>query len=233
MKEKAFGQELPRVYDDWEGIKNATSIPDEATHRNVDKIVLRMSSANPEVVKTAIVCPPCIYGPGRGPDNGRSIQAYFASQFILERKAAFLPLNGENIWHEVHVHDLSDLYVLLGDAAAAGGGKATWNDDGYYFAENGPFKWKTVFQSIAKIAKGKGLIESDKAEPLGEKELNAIHPWAVYLFCTNSRGKATRARELLGWAPHGKSLQDELPDIVESEAKTLGLIEGHAAKVTK
>lgn len=222
---------MPKVYDDWEGIKEVTSAPDSAFHRHVDKIVLRMSSANPEAIKTAIVCPPCIYGPGRGPDNQRSVQVYEATKAILKRKKAFLPAKGENVWHGVNVHDLSDLYVLLGEAAVAGSGKATWNEEGYYFAENGSFVWGDIFRELAKIAKKKGLIDSDETPCLSVDELSEIHPYAAYIWGSNSRGKAIRARKLLGWVPHGKALKDELPNIVEEEARAYGLIEGHAAKV--
>ncbi|KAF7514252.1 hypothetical protein GJ744_000022 [Endocarpon pusillum] len=232
-EKNAYGTELPRIYNDWDGIKELTSIPDSASHRDVDKIVLRMSSTNPQAVKTAIVCPPCIYGPGRGPDNQRSIQVYEAAKAILERKQAFLPLKGENVWHEVNVDDLSDLFKLLGEAAAAGGGKATWNEDGYYFAEHREFVWKDIFQSIAKIAKQKGLIESDETPSLPADELTKLHPAGLYIWASNSRGKAIRARKLLGWECRGKSLKEDLPEIVEREARALGLIEGHAAKVTK
>jgi hypothetical protein len=232
-EKNSYGTELPKVYDDWEGIKEVTSIPDSALHRPVDKIVFRASSLNPEAIKTAIVCPPCIYAPGRGPDNQRSLQVYEAAKTILKRKNAFLPMKGENVWHEVNVHDLSDLYVLLGEEAASGGGKATWNEDGYYFAENGSFVWKDIFQGIARIANKKGLIDSDETPSLPADELTKLHPYAVYIWGSNSRGKALRARKLLGWNPNGKSLKEDLPDIVEGEARALGLIEGHAAKVTQ
>ena len=232
-EKNCYGTELPKVYNDWDGIKEVTSIPDSALHRNVDKIVLWMSSANPDAINTAIVCPPCIYGPGRGPDNQRSIQVYEAAKTILKRKRAFLPMKGENVWHEVNVHDLSDLYVLLGEAAASGGGKATWNENGYYFAENSSFVWKDVFQGIARIANEKGLIDSDETPSLSTDELAKLHPYAAYIWASNSRGKAERARTLLGWNPKGKPLMADLPDIVEAEARELGLIEGHAAKVTK
>lgn len=233
LEKKCFGIELPKVYDDWDGIKEVTSLPDYAHHRHVDKIVLGISQSHPAAVKAAIVCPPCIYGRGRGPDNQRSLQVYLASEAILKMRQGFVPLNGENIWHEVNVHDLSDLYVLLGEAAAAGGGKATWNEDGYYFAENGSFVWGDIFHDITRIAKDKGLIEGDKTPSLSEDELLKIHPYALVAWATNSRGKAIRARKLLGWEPHGETLKELLPEIVEGEARTLGLIQGHAAKVAQ
>lgn len=232
-EKKCYGTELPKVYDDWDGIDEVTSIPDYALHRPVDKIVLRMSLANSQAIKTAIVCPPCIYGQGRGPDNQRSVQVYEATKAILRRKKSFLPFKAENVWHEVNVHDLSGVFVLLGEAAAAGGGAATWNEKGYYFAENGSFIWKDIFQSLATIAKKKGLIDSDETPSLSAYELTELHPYAIFAWGSNSRGKAIRARELLGWKPKGKSLKEELPSIVDGEARELGLTQGHAAKVTQ
>jgi nucleoside-diphosphate-sugar epimerase len=192
-----------------------------------------MSSANPQAIKTAIVCPPCIYGIGRGPDNQRSIQVYEAAKAILRREQAFLPLKGENVWHGINVQDLSDLYVLLAEAAAAGGGKATWNEDGYYFAENGEFVWKDIFRDMAKIAQKLGLLDSDDAPSLSATELAEIHPYALIIWGSNSRGKAIRARQLLGWKPHRESLGEILLSIIKEEARALGLIQGHAAKVTQ
>jgi nucleoside-diphosphate-sugar epimerase len=192
-----------------------------------------MSSANPQAIKTAIVCPPCIYGIGRGPDNQRSIQVYEAAKAILRRKQAFLPLKGENVWHGINVQDLSDLYVLLAEAAAAGGGRATWNEDGYYFAENGEFVWKDIFRDMAKIAQKLGLLDSDDTPSLSATELAEIHPYALIIWGSNSRGKAIRARQLLGWKPHRESLVEILLSIIKEEARALGLIQGHAAKVTQ
>jgi hypothetical protein len=37
-------------------------LPDEAFHRNVDKIVLEAGAQHAASVKTAVVCPPTIYG---------------------------------------------------------------------------------------------------------------------------------------------------------------------------
>jgi len=195
----------------------------------VDKIVL--GAASP-LVHVAIVCPPTIYGPGRGPDNQRSQQVYEGARVMLQRGKGFLPGSAENIWHFVHIHDLSDLYLRLGDEAAQGGGKATWgSENGYYLAENGSFVWGDVFKSMAKIAHEKGLLSSPETPSLSNAEVDELIPYGHLVWGTNSRGKAIRGRKLLGWAPHGTLLMDELPAIVMGEAKALGPIQGHAAEV--
>jgi hypothetical protein len=50
------------VYDDWDGVGELTHLPDHAFHRNVDQIVLDAGAKYAGVVKTALVCPPTIYG---------------------------------------------------------------------------------------------------------------------------------------------------------------------------
>lgn len=49
-------------YDDLEGVDKLTSLPDDAFHRDVDKVVLEAGIKYSDNVKIAIVCPPTIYG---------------------------------------------------------------------------------------------------------------------------------------------------------------------------
>ena len=223
-----YGNRLDKVYDDWDNVQELTSQPDRAAHRNVDKIVL---SSYSDKVRTAIVCPPTIYGPGRGPDNTRSVQIYKATEAFLRQKQGFKVGKGENIWHCVHIRDLSNLYMLLGEAAANNGPPATWNGTGYYLAENGSFVWGDVLQSIAEIAHEKGLLPNDKLESYSPEETDRVLRHGKYSIGTNSRGVSIRAKKLLGWKPTERSIEDELPDCVESEARLLGLIKSHAEMV--
>ncbi|KKZ65948.1 hypothetical protein EMCG_08291 [[Emmonsia] crescens] len=218
-----YGDLRPKEYNDWDGIGDVTSLPDEAFHRDVDKIVLGVGVVAADRVKTAIVCPPTIYGPGRGPGNTRSAQIYNLAKYVLKRKKGLQVGKGENIWHEIHVHDLSDLFLLLGEAAAAGGGKASWGKEGYYFVENGSFVWGDVEKAVAKIAFEKGLISSPEVEILDGKQTADLFAFGPFSWGTNSRAHAIRAKKLLGWNPHRPSARELLPDIIDLEAKALGL----------
>ena len=89
LEHKSFGEASTKVYDDWDGIGEVTSMPDSAPHRQADKIVLAAALDHPSRIKTAIVCPPCIYGKGRGPGNQRSIQMPDLTKCILQEKKGF------------------------------------------------------------------------------------------------------------------------------------------------
>jgi nucleoside-diphosphate-sugar epimerase len=125
------------AYDDLENVSGLTSLPDKAFHRDVDKMVLESAS---NIVKTVIVCPPTIYGPGRGPGNTRSRQVYNLARITLELGQAPQLGRGLTEWDNVHVHDLSDLFVLLVEAAVANKldmDAKLWGKEGYFLAENG------------------------------------------------------------------------------------------------
>ncbi|KAH7122514.1 NAD dependent epimerase/dehydratase family protein [Dendryphion nanum] len=231
FERKTYGIKNEEVYNDWDGIKEVTSLPDVALHRNVDKIILAASSTHPNKINTAIVCPPCIFGPGRGPDNQKSVQAYRMARAILQRGKGFQIEEGRNIWTQIHVRDLSNVFLSLVTAALSpDGGKATWNEEGYYFTENGDFAWGDVGSAIAKDAFQKKLIKSADIDSISPEDADKLVPMGSYLWGTNSRCRAIRANKLFGWTPKEKSLFELLPDIIEVEAKDLGWIKGHAEK---
>lgn len=131
----------------------------------------------------------------------------------------------------MHVNDLSDCYVKLLEAAAAGGGKATWGTEGYYLTENGTHAWGNMSELVATEAHKQSLIPSNEVVSVSAEEADRLRPHGSLLWGANSRGTAIRARKLLGWSPVGNSIEDELPQLVGEEARSLGLTQGHAAQV--
>lgn len=57
-----YGDASDKVYDDLDKVEELTGLPDHAFHRDVDQIVLNAGTKNAASTKTAIVCPPTIYG---------------------------------------------------------------------------------------------------------------------------------------------------------------------------
>lgn len=154
--EKRFGQppHPDEKFDDVADVAKVTSLPDEAIHRKVDRIVLAANASSDvrrgpaAAARTAVVGPPCIFGPGRGPANARSIQVYDMVRFGL--REGFVPVVGTGLaeWDHVHVHDLSDLVVRLVEAAQDGAGLAkdpeVFGEKGYFFCEAGAHRWGDV-----------------------------------------------------------------------------------------
>ena len=151
------------------------------------------------------------------------MQAYELSRLILERRAGFLIGKEDYMWFNVHIYDLSRLYLLLLEAAVTGGGEASWNSKGYYLVESGEHRWNELAQEITNEAHKQGFIKSDEANILEGEERNKLNAIGVALWNVKSRAKAIRATKLLGWKPSERSLMDEVPDIVGSEAERTGI----------
>ena len=232
-KTKTYGEAPSQIpYDDLERVEDLTGLPDTAFHRDVDKIVLAAAS---ETTKTAIVCPPSIYGLGRGPGNTRSLQVYNLAEITLKNGQAPMLGKGLTEWDNVQVHDLSDLFVLLVEAAVDYKDKADidaeiWGPKGYFLAENGHHVWGNLSKEIAKIAVEKGYIKNKEVKDMSPEEGEKLYGFQALSWGLNSKGYAKRARKYLGWKPKGRSLMEELPFIVDSEAPSLGMKTGHALK---
>jgi nucleoside-diphosphate-sugar epimerase len=212
-------------------VSDLTSLPDTAWHRDVDKIVLAAAS---DAVKTAIVAPPTIYGPGRGPGNKRSQQVYQLALATLKTGQAPQLGKGLTEWDNVHVHDLSDIFLKLAEAAAANKKDDTelWGQKGYFLAEHGHHVWGEVAKQIGEVAFKKGYIKTKEVKIVTAEEAQEIGGGGAITWGLNSKGYAKRARKFLGWTPKGKSLKNEIPDIVDLEAASLGLKVGYAEKAS-
>ncbi|KAL1879954.1 hypothetical protein VTK73DRAFT_6534 [Phialemonium thermophilum] len=215
------------TYDDIKDIDRIINIPDQALHRNVDKIVLAANSS--PAVKTAIVGPPTIYGPGRGPVNQRSIQVYDLAKLGLRK--GYIPYigTGKVEWDNVHIHDVSSLLISLVEAAldpARNQDPELFGPKGYFFAESGTHTWGGVAQWIAEEAHRQGFLKEPATKQTDLEEVTK-EPEGNPSWATNSKSKASRARKYFGWTPKGRSLKEEIPDIVAGEAKSLGLKPSH------
>ncbi|KAJ5372860.1 hypothetical protein N7517_004866 [Penicillium concentricum] len=227
--DQAYGAPPDREYDDVSDIKIITNFPLRRWHRDVDKLVLEASAGDDPVdnakIKTAIVCPPTIYGRGDGPIRVRSVQLPDLANSALRRGGSLTVNEGKNEWRNVHVADLANAYVLLIEEALRGGGKADWNSDGYYFVENGHHVWKDLAKAVAEVGFKKGYFKSDNVDVLSVEETLEVQPtphpgpdiWGV-----NSLGYASRIRSL-GWKAQKPPIWEYVSEAVDIEAEALGL----------
>jgi nucleoside-diphosphate-sugar epimerase len=98
-----------------------------------------------------------------------------------------------NVWSNVHIDDVVDVYLRVLSNAPAGA---------FYFAENGEASFADIGVAIAKRL-GLGGIEALPPEV-------ATQRWgeskAYYTLGSNSRVRGKRARRELGWAPRHSSV---------------------------
>ncbi|KAJ5708545.1 hypothetical protein N7488_008346 [Penicillium malachiteum] len=213
-----YGNKSDKVYDDWNGVDELLTLPAHAFHRNVDQFVLDAAAKHADVLKIALVCPPTIYGRGRGPCSQRGRQVYELAKVTLQLKKGPIIGAGQSIWNNVHIHDLSDVYALLVDAAVAGRtDDGLWGPRAYYLTENGEHVWGELSRSTAEAATKLGYLSEAIAEPIDLESAQKYAGFESLSWGMNSRGRSYRAREILGWNPSRPGLLDELLEIVQSE----------------
>jgi len=169
------------------------------------------------------------YGTGRGSVSGRGRQVYELASFILKEKYCAQIGKGLSRWNNVHVHDLSEVFELLVKAALDNSRRndsEIWGARSYLLTENGEHAWGKLSESIGKEAHKQGLFKGNTPDVRDWSIDEAVKSSAGFEAASwgmNSRGKATRARKVLGWKPNKSSLDEEIPTIVRSEAARMGL----------
>ena len=158
-------------------------------------------------VRSIVICPSLIYGLGRGPAK-HSIQVPLLIELAKKAGAARHYGPGENIWSNVHIDDLVELYILALASAPAGA---------FYFAENGENSMRQVCEAINRRL---GVDAATVAMSLDQASRQWGEGTAQNTMGSNSRVRAVRARAELGWRPSRPSLIDE----IESGCYAAGLV---------
>jgi nucleoside-diphosphate-sugar epimerase len=186
------------VGDESRGNRSTETVIDEDTpfvvgsgkqHRyDIDRTVRQAADRG---VRAAVICPSLIYGVGRGL-NPRSVQIPLLVDNAREQGVVQVVGRGLNRWSNVHVDDLTDLYLLALAEAPAGA---------LYFAENGEACFAELGAAIAarlELSAMEFLPPEAATEKWGESR-------AYYTLGSNSRVRARRARHELGWTPRHAS----------------------------
>ena len=148
-------------------------------------------------IRSVVLCNSLIYGPGLGlPADSVQVPA-----LIELAQASGVPRHigrGLNVWSNVHIEDLAELYLLALDRAPAGS---------FFFVENGEASFRAMAQAIGRML---GLGERTEPWPIEA----AIAAWgeskARYTMGSNSRVRADRVRRELGWRPRHASVLTEI-----------------------
>jgi nucleoside-diphosphate-sugar epimerase len=219
------------VWDDVREIKDIYDLPTSARHHAIDKDIM---SASNELLKTACICPPDIYGQAKGTGNRTTFLVPEFVRFAMEKKAAFYLGKGENMRAVTHIDDVVDLFVILVSQAIQGGGLAQWGKEvccrldtqdtwltiskGFYFAVSGEVKWIDAATAVNKIGIQQGWLPPDsKPVSWSQAQMANLMPQkpdlSLYLWGSNSRADSVRARHL-GWKPHRPNFWESLEEDV-------------------
>ena len=169
-----------------------TPQPEKAMRVAIDQSVL---AAARDGVHAIVIRPTLIYGRGIGV-AATSIQLPKLIDVARKRGVPGHVGRGLNIWSNVHIADVVDLYLLALDRAPAGS---------LFYAENGEASFKAVAEAIGRML---GLGERTDPWSIGEA-VEALGPGAYLSFGSNCRVRGKRAREL-GWKPKADRLIDEI-----------------------
>jgi nucleoside-diphosphate-sugar epimerase len=170
-----------KVFSDYDELEVA---PLKRARRDIDLMVLQ---AHTQGLRSMVICPSLIYGRGSGL-NPDSVQIPTLARRAKESGAVKVIGKGLNLWSNVHLDDLADLYLLALEKGSAGS---------FYFAENGENSFGELGQAVSDRLK-LGAVQSLDADVAAESWGAAS---AYFTFGGNSRVRAKRARIELGWQP--------------------------------
>jgi hypothetical protein len=198
-----FDVATPTLARDSDGAAVITSLPHDRIHAAFEQKII--SEGERLGIKTAIVSQPQVHGKGRGAKKyGYSLYL----DAVVKHGKAFVVNEGENIWAQSHVSDLSSAIEVLVDSALSssapvlGKPAAGWGKDGYYFLEAEELPFSLQADTVARAFQKAGLVETSEIDHLGPEEVGKFHQYALFMWGSSSRPRAQKLRAL-GWEPVG------------------------------
>ena len=173
-------------------------VPGKQARVAIDRMIRDASSRG---VRSIVVCPTMIYGNGLGLARDSAQIPGLAKRAKASGVVRHVG-KGLNVWSNVHVEDVADIYRLALPRAPAGA---------FYFAENGEASYRDICAAIARRLK----LGAPQAWPFAEAAKELGENSAAYTFGSNSRVRGKRTRSELGWQPKYASatawIEAELP----------------------
>jgi nucleoside-diphosphate-sugar epimerase len=163
---------------------------DKAARVGIDNLVLDAANKG---VRSAVLCNTLIYGHGALPRD--SVQL---PRLLRQARKSGIVRHvgpGRNIWSNVHIDDVVDLYLLALERTEAGA---------FYFVESGEAAFRDMSAAIAKALN----LGAAQDWPLEQAKEEWGYEMASYGLGSNSRVRGERARKQLGWQPHRPPVLD-------------------------
>lgn len=192
-------------------INDIKSIAPTQPHRDVDLEIF--GAHDRQEVDAYIIAPSTIYGVGDGPVNKISIQIPHLVRAAVKFKQPVYVGKGTNLWNNVHITDLVQLYnLVLKLALSVRAGKAPRPETfaNFYFGSTAVHEWGDIARKIGPILLKKGKVEKAEARSVKYEEVENFAALS-----SNSRSIAERSRAL-GWNPVAPSLEDTLEEDIDA-----------------
>jgi nucleoside-diphosphate-sugar epimerase len=164
---------------------------DKAARVAIDNVVLAAANKG---VRSAVLCNTLIYGHGAAP-SAKSVQL---PRLLAQAKKSGVVRHvgpGRNIWSNVHIDDVAEVYRLALDKTPAGT---------FYFIESG----EASFIDMTTAMAGALGLGAPQDWPLDEARKEWGYEMASYGLGSNSRVRGRHAREWLDWTPKRTSVTD-------------------------
>ena len=186
LGDKANGEPSDRIFTEETPFEPA---PEKAPRVAIDREIVGAAGRG---LRAVVLCNTLIYGRGLG-QHADSVQIPLLVEQARRSGTARYIGRGLNIWSNVHVEDVADLYVLALDRAPAGS---------FYYVENGEASFRDMVGAIAAALR----LPPAQSWTIDE----AVAAWgfqrAAFSLGSNSRVRADRARRELGWSPRHNSV---------------------------
>jgi nucleoside-diphosphate-sugar epimerase len=176
---------------------------DKAARVAIDQRVLDAAQQN---IRSAVLCNTLIYGHGAVAGSA-SVQLPRLQRQAQKSGVVRHVGSGGNIWSNVHIDDVAELYRLALEKTPAGT---------FYFVESGEASFRDMSAAIARVMK----LGEPQDWPLDEAQKEWGYEMASYGLGSNSRVRGERARKLLGWQPKRTSVIDWIEHDMLAASKT-------------
>ena len=157
---------------------------DKAARVAIDQLVLASAQQN---IRSAVLCNTLIYGHGAVAGSA-SVQLPRLVRQAQKSGVVRHVGSGGNIWSNVLIDDVAELYRLALEKTPAGT---------FYFVESGEASFRDMSAAIARAMK----LGEPQDWPLADAQNEWGYEMASYGLGSNSRVRGERARKLLGWQP--------------------------------
>ncbi|KAJ7635019.1 hypothetical protein FB45DRAFT_1142768 [Roridomyces roridus] len=189
------------IYDDSDADQMA-ALPPNRMHRNVDLAILAGDAAG--YTKTYLVIPAMVYGMAtgqfvdKGLQNSHSTPVPMLVKPSFYRRRAGMVGEGKNVWPNVEIHDLAELYIALYDSITSN--PSTGHGvNGYYFGANGEHSFYDLTKAVGEALVVLGKSDDPEPTTYSQAELDKYFGGSE-IFGTNCHCIPTHSLAI-GWKP--------------------------------